>query len=72
MKKFKVGVTKVFHKEVYVYADDQEHAEEIGSEIEMLMDCDDETFTEADWSAKEVDNFDEGLEIYEPEQEYLK
>lgn len=70
MPKFKVTVSKVFCVEHVVEADDKDHAQEIGSEIEEFMDCNWKTHIESEWKAIEVDDDEEVT--YEPEQEYLK
>ena len=72
MKKFKINVEKIYYKEVVVYADDKDHALEIASELDDFMEVNDTTYAESNYDAKEIDNFEEDDELYEPFQEYLK
>lgn len=73
MKKFKLTVDRVYVKEVYVYADDKDHALEIASEVSDGMEHDWKTFHESNWYANEVTDFDEeDLDVYKPIQDYLK
>ena len=69
-KLFKVMVSKVYYVEEIVKADDKDHALEIASEIVDEMECNGETFHEADWDAVEVS--EDFAVTYEPIQEYLK
>ncbi len=72
MLKFKINVEKIYYKEVVVYADDKDHALEIASELDDFMEVNDTTYAESNYDAVEIDNFEEGDELYEPVQDYLK
>lgn len=68
--KFKVEVSRIYVQTHIVEADDEDHANEIGSEIDDVMDVNHKTFFESEWVVTQVD---EALEVtYEPEQDYLK
>ena len=69
-KLFKVMVSKVYYVEEIVKADDRDHASEIAGEIVDFMECDEQTFHEADWNVVEVS--EDYAVTYEPVQEYLK
>ena len=72
MKKFYINGEKIYYKEVVVYADDKDHALEIASELDDFMEVSDTTYTEYNFDAKEIDNFEEDDELHELVQEYLK
>lgn len=68
--KFKVEVSRIYVQTHIVEADDEDHANEIASEIDDLMDVDHKTFFESEWSATQVNDASEVT--YKPEQDYLK
>lgn len=72
MNKFKVVVTHVHVQEVYVHAEDEDHAREIAIEVSDNMEHNWATFVESEWKVKEVEEFTEALEVYSPQQDYLK
>lgn len=69
-KRFRIEVTQVYTQTFYVDAVDEEHAQEIGSEISEVMEPSWENRMESNWNSTEVP--DEYAPInYTPEAQYL-